>query len=295
MDIKKININLKALLFFNIILGSIHGSAQKKPMLVDPGLISNNREYCTTLTPDGKTMYFVRQFKHGDAIMTTELINGSWTTPVKVNFTGVFSDTDPLLTPDGKTMYFMTNRNANQDGWKADYDIWAVDWKDTNWGAPYRLPDFINTTFTEGFPTVTSNGTLYFFRANKAVRSDHDIWMSEKIGGGFDTPRKIKGKINTEKWDGHPFVDAEHTYMIFYSYVEGGYGSCDLYISFYEKGKWKEPINLGDTINAETCEMVPFVSRDNKTLYFSRIENGNRNIYQVDFLELLKKLQKTPK
>ncbi len=265
--------------------------AQATPEQVAPGIISNNREYCTTLTPDGKTMYFVRQFENGDAIMRTDLKDGTWSTPKKVNFTGVYEDTDPLLSPDGQTLYFMTNRNRDQNGSKKDYDLWAVEWKNGDWDTPYRLPDFINTSFTEGFPSVASNGTLYFFRANKAVRSDHDIWVSEKIGGGFDTPRKLKGNINTEEWDGHPFVDAGHEYLIFYSYKEGGFGSCDLYISFYQDGTWDNPKNLGNTINADTCEMVPFVTRDGNTLYFSRIENGHRNIYQVDFAQLKEKLR----
>ncbi len=266
--------------------------AQKQPTRVAPGVISNNGDYCTTLTPDGKTMYFARQITdERDAIMMTFLEGGVWTAPIEVNFTGEFSDTDPLLTPDGKTMYFMTNRNHNQNGWKDDYDIWAVDWDENKWGDPYRLPDFINSSFTEGFPSVTSEGTLYFFRTNRASRSDQDIWMSEKIGGGFDTPHKVRGNINTEDWDGHPFVNADNTYMIFYSYGHPGNGRCDLFISYFENGKWGDPKNLGDIVNTDACEMVPFVSRDGKTLYFSRIENGNRDIYQVDFQYVLDQMK----
>ena len=259
-------------------------AAQTKAELVAPGIISNNREYCTTLSPDGQTMYFVRQFEDGDAILRTDFVNGTWSNPEPVSFTGTFEDTDPLLSPDGQTMYFMTNRNASQDEEKEDYDIWAVEMADGDWGEPYRLPDFINTSFTEGFPSVTSKGDLYFFRQNKAIRADHDIWLSEKIGGGFDTPHKLRGDINTDDWDGHPFVNAANEYMIFYSYREGGYGRCDLYMSFYNNGAWGRPINLGDLVNKETCEMVPFVTRDGKTLYYSEIDkDGNRNIFKIDF------------
>ena len=266
------------------------GHSQSEPQRVSPGLISNNTEYCTTVTADGQTMYFARQFKYGDAIMRSDRIDGQWSEPVEVNFTGKFSDTDPLLSPDDKTLYFMTNRNQDQTGFKEDYDIWASEWSEekSNWGAPYRLPDFINTSFMEGFPSVTSDGTMYFFRANKAIRSDHDIWMAEKIGGGFDTPYKVRGDINTEEWDGHPFVDADNRFMIFYSYRAGGYGRCDLYISFNNNGNWTAARNIGDLVNTGACEMVPFVTRNSKTLYFSRIENGNRDIYQVDFQPILK-------
>ena len=36
-------------------------SAQEKRTLVAPALLSNNRDDFTTLTPDGKTMYFRTQ------------------------------------------------------------------------------------------------------------------------------------------------------------------------------------------------------------------------------------------
>lgn len=71
--------------------------------------------------------------------------------------------------------------------------------------------------------------------------------------------------------------------------------SHGLYISFYKNGAWGPSQNLGDVVNQETCEMVPFVTRDGKTLYFSRIEDGKRNIYQVDFKVLKAKLSKTAK
>ncbi len=265
--------------------------AQKKAELVAPGIISTGQDYCTTLTPKGDTMYFVRTSEEGvDAIMISNLINGKWGQPRQVSFTGTFNDTDPLLTPDGKSMYFMTNRNADQKGWKEDFDIWVVDLVDNDWGSPYRLPDFINTSFTEGFPSTTSGGNLYFFRANKPGHSEQDIWYSEKVGGGFDIPQKLGNQINTEKWDGHPFVSANEEFMIFYSNRDGGYGSCDLYISFLKNGEWTKAQNLGPTVNSEHCDMVPFVSRDNQTLYFTRIEDGKRNIFQVSFERIFNRL-----
>ncbi len=258
--------------------------AQKKVERVAPGVISTGRDYCTTMTPDGTKMYFARTSSNGvDAIMESSLVNGKWSEPKAVSFTGTFDDTDPLISPDGKSMYFMTNRTADQKGWKEDFDLWVVDLVDGEWGDPYRLPDFINTSFTEGFPNITSEGNLYFFRANKPGHSEQDIWYAKKVGGGFDMPRKLGDGINTEKWDGHPFVSADEEFMIFYSNRDGGHGRCDLYISFQKNGEWSDPKNLGPSVNSEHCDMVPFVTRNNETLYFTRIEDGKRNIYQVSF------------
>ncbi|MEP1096870.1 MAG: hypothetical protein ABJG78_17260 [Cyclobacteriaceae bacterium] len=275
-----------------LIFASSVAGAQKKPELVAPGVISTGSDYCTTLSPDGTTMYFARTSEKGvDAIMMSNLLDGEWGQPQAVSFTGKFDDTDPLLTPDGKTMYFMTNRNAEQDGWKEDFDIWVTDFTEDKWAAPYRLPDFINTSFTEGFPSTTDDGNLYFFRSNTPGHGEQDIWQAKRVGGGFDTPRKLGGQISTEAWDGHPFVSSDERFMIFYSNREGGYGSCDLYISFRKNGNWTDPKNLGPTINSEDCDMVPFVSRDGRTLYFTRISDGRRNIYQVSFESIIRKFE----
>ncbi len=264
--------------------------AQKTPQLVAPGTVSTPApEYCTTLSPDGTTLYFVREMTNGnDAIMQSQWTDQGWGVPTVTSFSGTFSDTDPMLSPDGNTFYFMTNRNRMQDGWQ-DYDIWISKKQEDQWQAPTRLPDFINTSFTEGFPSVTSEGHLYFFRSNGPGHSEQDIWYARKVGGGFDTPAKLPNGINTEKWDGHPFVSPDETFLIFYSSGrEDGYGRCDLYISYRTDGVWSEPKNLGDLINTEVCEMVPYVSPDKSTLYFSRIEDGTRNIYQISFQEVLK-------
>lgn len=263
--------------------------------IVAPGIISTGDDYCTTLSPDGKTLYFARKFENDrDQIMKSMLVNSQWSEPTKVEFSGIFSDPDPLLTPDGNKMYFMSNRNAMQDGWKEDYDIWVVDLEENGWGRPYQLPDFINSSFNEGFPSTTSDETLYFFRANKPGFSEPDIWYSKKVGGGFDTPVKLCSNINTDAWEGHAFVSPEEEYLIFYSTKDGGYGRGDLYISFRENGGWGQAKNLGPRVNNDGFESLPFVSRDEKTLYFTRGKDGQLNIYQVSFDTLLKELKSKP-
>jgi hypothetical protein len=46
-------------------------------------------------------------------------------------------------------------------------------------------------------------------------------------------------------------------------------GGRDLYISFWNGETGTEPVNLGDRINTPFEESSPFLSSDNKTLYFA--------------------------
>ena len=59
--------------------------------------------------------------------------------------------------------------------------------------------------------------------------------------------------------------------MIFASDREGGYGQIDLYVCFNDgKGNWSEAYNLGKEINTEKIEFAPYISPDEKFLFFSR-------------------------
>ena len=49
-----------------------------------------------------------------------------------------------------------------------------------------------------------------------------------------------------------------------------GFGSYDLYVSFAEDdGSWSEPINLGEGVNGEGAEFRPYVTPDEKYLFFT--------------------------
>jgi len=53
------------------------------------------------------------------------------------------------------------------------------------------------------------------------------------------------------------------------------YGSNDLYVSFrISEKKWSAPVNLGPNINTPYRETTPFLSSDNKTLYFASNRPG---------------------
>jgi hypothetical protein len=91
---------------------------------------------------------------------------------------------------------------------------------------------------------------------------------------------KIEG-LNTEAWEPHITSSADGRYKYFSSDREGGFGGRDIYrITKLPNGKWSAPMNLGPTINSAYDEDSPFISIDNKTLYFSH--NGEKSIGGFD-------------
>ncbi|MDV7395889.1 hypothetical protein RZS08_31145, partial [Arthrospira platensis SPKY1] len=67
-----------------------------------------------------------------------------------------------------------------------------------------------------------------------------------------------------------------------------GLGSCDLYISTFENGKWTLPVNMGSNINSNAWESQPSFSVDGKSLYFVSNRGGGfggSDIYQSILLD----------
>lgn len=60
-------------------------------------------------------------------------------------------------------------------------------------------------------------------------------------------------------------------------------GGTDLYVSFkQEDGRWTAPLNLGYQVNTPYDEMTPYLSDDNKSLYFSSdraLSGGGQDIF----------------
>jgi hypothetical protein len=96
--------------------GQLIDTANKvHPQLFGEGVISTPfREWTTTFTPDGQTVYF-SQGNLRYAIIYSEQVKGKWQKPKLAPFSGRWSDTDPFISTDGNRLYFCSNRPADQN------------------------------------------------------------------------------------------------------------------------------------------------------------------------------------
>ncbi|MCG7535733.1 hypothetical protein [Pseudoalteromonas sp. OOF1S-7] len=90
--------------------------------------------------------------------------------------------------------------------------------------------------------------------------------------GEWQAPQAFSKAINTGKWNAHPFIAPDESYVMWDGEREQGFGSSDLYISFRQRdGSWGEAINLGERINTAAEEGGPQVTPDGKYLFFNRM------------------------
>lgn len=71
------------------------------------------------------------------------------------------------------------------------------------------------------------------------------------------------------------YLSRDGRFLIMSLENQTGYGVEDLYVSIQSvDGRWSSPKNLGYDINTDKQEITPFLSADNKTLYFATNARG---------------------
>jgi len=140
----------------------------------------------------------------------------------------------------------------------------------SGWGEPRPLGSPINTDNRELYPSMTHDGTLYFFSNRPGGRGGSDVYRARFVDGKFTEPENLGDGINTEENESDPFVAADESFIIVTSSRPGGFGRGDLYVSFRgEDGSWGTLINLGETINTADTEFCPSITPDGKYIFFT--------------------------
>ncbi|MDB4901286.1 MAG: translocation protein TolB [Mucilaginibacter sp.] len=102
-------------------------------------------------------------------ICFSKIINGKWTKPKVVPFSGQWNDWDPFLSPDGKRLFFVSNRplagSASQSKLQKNSHLWYADLlQGDKWSEPHLLNTAFNLDSINNYaPSVGSSGTLFFY------------------------------------------------------------------------------------------------------------------------------------
>jgi hypothetical protein len=284
--------------------------------MIGEGVVSTpDDEFGGTLAPDGKTLYFDKTVPahYLYVLCESKLVDGKWSHPEVLPFSGLYRDSDPVLSPDGETMFFASDRPVTAKG--ADerrFQIWQVKKRIGGWSEPTLVLGAINSEGSQVFASVTNDATMYFTSSRKT--GNYDIFRSRLVSGKYQEPEDLGPNINgagiasLEAW-----IAPDESYLLIGSFGrEGGYGNSDLFVSFNEKGAWSKPVNLGPIVNTSAREYSPRVTADGEWLYFASekgmpydkleqpltyqqfedgmksIRNGLGNIYRVPWTPILK-------
>ncbi|HPM87079.1 MAG: OmpA family protein [Bacteroidales bacterium] len=149
--------------------------------------------------------------------------------------------------------------------------------------SPVSVGEGINTSDDEYWPSITADGQMLIFTRQIATRDkvqgynagQEDFYISYLKDNIWQKAINAGAPLNTRQNEGAPSLSSDGSYMYFTACDRpGGRGSCDIYFSSFNDGKWSIPVNIGSPVNTKYWESQPSVSADGKTLYFSSSRPG---------------------
>lgn len=172
--------------------------------------------------------------------------------------------------------------NSNITGTKY-FDIWVTK-KDEkgNWQKPQSIGESINTSFDEGTPCFSPDGTKLFYTvsgSNDGNSSQPMIYVSQRSEASWSKGRKLNISNDTIYTYAHPAISPDGKYIYFVSNMPGGYGGYDIWRATINGESVGLIENLGNEINSKGDEMFPTFSHTG-LLYFS--SNGKEGLGGLD-------------
>jgi hypothetical protein len=255
------------------------------PHLFAEGVISTpDDEAGGVFSPDGREFYFAKlnpttTFPRIGLLCVSYWLNGKWTTPEVLPFSGKNLDFPPRLSP------FASSRVP--PGMQAHVlRIWKVAKTKDGWGEPEPLPAPINAPedHWNWGASVTKDGTLYF-TSDREQAGRPRIYRSRLVNGAYQEPEKLAEPVNSQFSDYDPFINADETLLFFVSAGDdpeaghhregvlftGGYpySRGDIYFSRKVDGRWTAARHLEHGVNTVADEDYPALTPDGKQLVFS--------------------------
>jgi outer membrane protein OmpA-like peptidoglycan-associated protein/tetratricopeptide (TPR) repeat protein len=199
-----------------------------------------NQEYHdgpATFSADGNNIYFTRSFfgkAKREGIYKTNLLKIYYATKTQGEWGEIkpfflnskeYSVGHPTLSANGDTLYFV----SDMPGGQGETDIWMCKKENEAWGPPINLGKTINTSEKEMFPTLCSNGDLYFASTGHPGYGALDIFKTRNENGTWTTPENLHPPINSSFDDFAIAFESGEKNGFFSSNRPEGMGSDDIY------------------------------------------------------------------
>lgn len=199
--------------------------------------------------------------------------------PQNVTFTNLgkvinndLANYNPVISGDGKILAFTAPG-------KQGYDIYISSFNDSAWSVPKNISPALGGGKYMKTSSLSFDGNTLLLDLEDPENSD--LYLSHFKKGRWSKVEPLSKEINSKWNETNGSFSADGKTLYFTSNRKGGEGDLDIYRSMLQGDVWSAPQNLGSGVNTPYNEETPFVTQDNKELYFSSEGHEGMGGYDV--------------
>jgi outer membrane protein OmpA-like peptidoglycan-associated protein len=199
------------------------------------------------------------------------------------------------------TLYFTSARNGARRnyGWNEEpyLDIYKATLGDSGTFSEATSVSSLNHKRHDGPVTISTDGNTAYFssdsfrdklyekdKKNNLQLSRNNLYKATKAGDSWEKITSLP--FNSKEYStSNPSLSRDGKTLYFSSDMPGSIGGVDIWKVAINGDEYGTPENLGTKVNTEGNESFPFISDDNKTLFFAssgRQGLGGLDNYQID-------------
>ena len=248
-------------------------------------------EHSPIISPDGKKMYFSRQYhpdnvggaNDSEDIWVSELDEetGEWS--VATNVGPPLNTKGPnfissISVVDGKEVVILGNRYGKDGRMFTGVSVATKEGDSFSKPVDVEIEDEYNYSPNADYFLVPGGESMVLSAERDDSYGKRDLYVSFKQKNGkWSVPKNLGNTLNTTGEDESPFLAADGKTMYFSSDGYNGYGGADIYVTTKLDDTWTNwttPENMGASINQEGDDEYFSIPANGQHLYFTRGEKG---------------------
>ncbi|WP_343747920.1 hypothetical protein [Fluviicola sp.] len=273
---------------------------------------SGYNDYGPVLSADGKRIYFTSRranttggmMNPDDQEYFEDVYTGVWNDNMR-RFDSISNNVERIngpgfesmswLSKDGlKAIVILNNTATNAKKVTGSSDICEVEFtKKGKWNVPKVIDNkSINTSFMEGYATLTADGnTMYFVSDRKGDKRSTDIYVVQRNGKTWGEAKILSDSVNTDMRETTPYITPDGRFLFFSSEGHLGMGGLDVYVSENTGSGWTKAKNLGPAVNTVNDDSHFVVYKELGKAYVSGLtiseKKSSIDIFELDLSKLI--------
>lgn len=196
------------------------GKNWSDPVKLSPKLNSSGDDDCVAVSPDGQSLFMVRNMNGNDDLYISRLAGSSWTTPYPLarhRINTEYNETHASFSHDNIRIWFATdNPYANKGGTDLFFSGRINTRHEEEWGKAATVGTEVNTNENEGCIFIHPDGkTLFFSSKGHNSMGGYDLFKCTRLPGRWSEPENLGYPVNTPYDEKYISVSAsgKHAYI----------------------------------------------------------------------------------